>query len=78
QYGGTGLGLTITRSLTTLLKGKLDLISAPGDGSEFIIYLPVVKIKKQVQAIAKPKEPSPPPVLLKNKKALVVDDEPSQ
>ncbi len=78
QYGGTGLGLTITKSLTTLLKGKLELISAPGDGSEFIIYLPVVKTEKQEQLIAKPKEQSPPPALLKNKKALVVDDEPSQ
>ncbi|MDR9455998.1 MAG: ATP-binding protein [Salegentibacter sp.] len=78
QYGGTGLGLTITKSLTTLLKGKLELISAPGDGSEFIVYLPVVKTEKQEQLIAKPEEQSPPPALLKNKKALVVDDEPSQ
>ncbi|MGM0932022.1 MAG: ATP-binding response regulator [Bacteroidota bacterium] len=78
QYGGTGLGLTITKSLTTLLKGKLELISALGDGSEFIVYLPVVKTEKQEQLIAKPEEQSPPPALLKNKKALVVDDEPSQ
>lgn len=77
QYGGTGLGLTITKSLTTLLKGKLELISAPGDGSEFIIYLPVVKTEKQEQ-LTQAEEQSPPPALLKNKKALVVDDEPSQ
>lgn len=78
QYGGTGLGLTITKSLTTLLKGKLELISEPGAGSEFIIYLPVVKTEKQKQPPSERKKQSPPPDLLKNKKALIVDDEPSQ
>ncbi|HSP12172.1 MAG TPA: ATP-binding protein [Salegentibacter sp.] len=78
QYGGTGLGLTITRSLTDLLKGKLELISAPGEGSEFIIYIPVVKLEKQEQKISAPEKHTPPPGLLANKKALIVDDEPSQ
>ncbi|MGY5849100.1 ATP-binding response regulator [Salegentibacter sp. F14] len=78
QYGGTGLGLTISRSLTNLLKGRLELISAAGEGSEFIIYIPVVRIENQEKIIPEEKEQTPAPKLLKNKKALVVDDEPSQ
>lgn len=80
QYGGTGLGLTITKSLTELLKGDLELISSPGEGSEFIVKVPVVKLQKDE---IEPPKPIPTnaqltPNILKTKKALVVDDEPSQ
>ncbi|MFM9004893.1 MAG: response regulator, partial [Flavobacteriales bacterium] len=35
MYGGTGLGLNIVKSLIELHKGKLDVKSKPGEGSEF-------------------------------------------
>lgn len=35
MYGGTGLGLNIVKSLVELHKGKLDVQSKPGEGSEF-------------------------------------------
>ncbi|MHC4838991.1 MAG: ATP-binding protein, partial [Planctomycetota bacterium] len=42
NFGGTGLGLTISRSLSELMQGGLEVESEEGRGSTFIVRLPLV------------------------------------
>ena len=56
RYGGTGLGLTITRRLAEFMGGTIDVRSTLGEGTVFELRLPQVSKKGRC-----PSQPSTPP-----------------
>ncbi|MEH6680678.1 MAG: ATP-binding protein [Sediminicola sp.] len=71
RYGGYGLGLTISKKLTTLLGGKISLQSEENKGSNFIVELPLELSKTP---LVPPKTPMAPH---KDLSLLILDDDPA-
>jgi signal transduction histidine kinase/DNA-binding response OmpR family regulator len=78
KYGGFGLGLAISKKMTDLLNGKLEVESEPGKGSVFTITIPV---KIDGEKFSATRESQTEPIRFKNpgnSKVLIIDDEESQ
>jgi two-component system sensor histidine kinase/response regulator len=77
SHSGSGLGLSITRSLLTLMNGSIRLESEVGKGSEFVVTIPLIRVmdgntRAAFEAFSKKADPFMPP--LSGMKILVVED----
>ena len=74
RHGGTGLGLPISRSLATLMGGTLEVSSSPGEGSRFVLSLPLTAAPAPTKPQAL-REEAPPRV--SRGRILLVEDNPT-
>src|SRR5438552_13330608 len=76
KFGGTGLGLTITKHFCEMMGGTIRVQSERGKGSTFVIELPKVVKHKPAEPVPVPHVPVTP--LADNQRCvLVIDDDPN-
>ncbi len=76
EYGGTGLGLTITREIVEMMHGNISVTSRPGKGSSFKIFLSDVVVNEGVLE-GKPnyeEEFDPYSIIFEEARIMIVDD----
>lgn len=76
NYGGTGLGLTITKHFCTMLGGSIDVSSRPGEGSAFTLTLPDRAAHQRAAVAAQAAGPAESGSAT-GRTVLVVDDDPA-
>lgn len=74
KYGGTGLGLTITRSLVEMMNGEISVESEPSVGSTFKVVLRNVEVSSEEPFIRNKNVFDPASVVFEDAKILICDD----
>jgi signal transduction histidine kinase len=69
RFGGTGLGLAICRKLATMMGGEISVMSDPGQGSAFRVWLPLPAAEAEEATDEAPES-------LPSLRILVADDNP--
>lgn len=78
SYGGSGLGLNITKRLVGLLNGSIHFESEHNKGTVFYITIPLKYFKEDSETEKKDDYEYDNAKKLENKKILVIDDDPLQ
>lgn len=71
KFGGTGLGMAITKNLVKLMNGQIEVESQENQGTTFIVSLPLEKAEVAVQAKNQGAAQTPD---LTGKKILIAED----
>jgi CheY-like chemotaxis protein len=74
KYGGTGLGLTISKNIVELMNGKIFVESEPGIGSKFFFTIKLKQAKKQKPAEISETNTENIEGLFSQKQILLVED----
>lgn len=88
RFGGTGLGMNITKNIIELMGGRISVTSESGEGSTFILSLPLDGPQKKPKTECSKsinrslvetllEENAPEPSRYENMRILVVDDNPT-
>ena len=77
EYGGTGLGLYITKELIEKMDGQIQVHSQEGIGSSFCLSIPTQAVEQgELQALRHQSDTTISTKFMRNPKVLVVDDDP--
>ena len=78
QFGGTGLGLALTRAFATMLGGEVTVTSAVGQGSTFTVTLPARLTTEEMPAETIAEAEAHEEHHAEHDVVLVIDDDPTQ